>query len=155
MNTNKIEPGKYRAKAVTHHLSITSTGKEFYYIRFKITDGPYHGETVEWKGYFGEDKYSSGKTATDLTLATLQTCGWNGVEPIDEITALLNEVSIVVWYKTYKGVEYPEVRYVNPLYTGPQPLDKDKAHAFAARVSQQHANRVSPASLPQEDAVPF
>lgn len=100
---NRIEPGRYMARAAEWKLGKASTGTECIAVLFTLQDG----RTINWWGYFSE------KTA-ERTLDSLEFMGWDGRDIANPRGLDRNEVELVVGEETNdKGESFSKVLWVN------------------------------------------
>lgn len=127
-----INPGTYRATALDASLGVTSTGKEFVAVNFRLIDAP--EVTLQYRGFFTE------KTA-ERTIESLRYCGWKGTDLETISFPAGNEVMLDVQDDSYEkdGVlkTHSKVAWVNSAARGPSvknALDPAKAKVFAAKM---------------------
>lgn len=127
-----IEPGFYKAKAVTWALGKASTGKEQVAVEFALYDADgVEGPHLTWFGYFTDNTFES-------TLKALRTCGWKGADLSDLQGLDANEVQLVIEHEVYDGKTRARVRWVNALNAGglalKEQMDGAEAKVFAAKM---------------------
>lgn len=132
-----VTAGKYRAKAV--HGLVAQAGERLTpvaKVTFKILDGQFIGETVEWDGWLSDK-------ARPRTFDALVLCGWDGDTSRDDWDQLYglstNEVIIDCKAETYtlrSGEERTTVKvaWVNPLRAAPKQADRGFLKSFGAQV---------------------
>lgn len=144
-----MEEGRYRARGIQGALGETKGGAEQVAVEFEFLDEPVKGQRITWFGYFTD------KT-TEHTVKALRTCGWQGADLTDLSGVDANEVILVIQNEEYEGTWRSKVRFINSLNGGlalKNPLDENKARAFAARmkgqilaIDQSSGQRRAPAS---------
>lgn len=169
----KIQAGKYRARAWSVDKGRTETKDTPYIeVQFRLTDGPFAGENIEWRGYLSDG-------AKQRTVESLFYCGcWTSpgqtdgdlfdLEGIDK-----NEVELVVEPEEYNGKTYMRVKWVNdPSRSGPKPSNglseetknsiRESCRPLILRLRQEAAARAvrngtsDPDSEPaKKDDIPF
>ena len=131
-----LTPGTYRAVAIDAALGETSTGKEQVAVQFRLLDVEH--APLTWYGYWTE-------ATADRTIESLRIAGWTGTDLMD-LTELASgqtpEVSLVIDEEAdLQGVMRTRIRWINrPNGQGvaiKNPLEPDKAKAFAARMKGQ------------------
>jgi len=107
------------------------------------------GETIEHRAYFGdEDKFSYGSKPTERTLKVLRTCGWDGVERIDEISTLNKEVHIRIANDEKNGKTYPKVKSIKTIETA---APKEKTQSIVDHIMA----KIRPEATLSDESVPF
>lgn len=127
-----INPGTYRAKAVSFQYGQAKTGLDQIAIDFVILDENHEIDGQKITGYF----YFSDK-ATEHTMKVLRLCGWKG----DDLLALpgigTTEVDLACELNTYNGTAKTKVAFVNaPGETGGRgkEMPPDAKASFAERM---------------------
>ncbi len=133
-----IPEGQYKARATQGRLDVSSEKKrEYVVIEFGLLEGEYAGQTVLWKGFFGDKIDSGGKTLTERTVEGLRVCGWKSIYLTDLTGITENEVQIVVQHDhSPSGKPYAKVRFVNRLggLSMSPNISPDAAKAFAEKM---------------------
>jgi len=134
-----LEPGIYRARAVTGELGYTNKGDEQIAVSFEILDQA--GFRITWYGSFStEITGQAKKSPVERTFETLRVCGWSG-DDVSDLTGLeQNEVEVVIEINEWEGKESNRVKWVNALGGGlalKNVMPPDAKKAFAARMKGQ------------------
>lgn len=131
---SSLQPGTYRAKALTFQFGEAKTGAEQIGIEFTLldeVDPAVDGQRIT--GYF----YFTDKT-TDNTLKALRLCGWKG-DDLAELPGFgSSEVDLVLKSETWNGKTSTKVAYVNAPGGGGiamgSKMDAAKKQSFAERM---------------------
>lgn len=147
-----IEPGYYKAKAVSASLGYTSNGNEQVAMLVDMVD---LGKQMTWYGYFTD------KTA-DRTLESLMIAGWDGDSLVTFEGLGSTEFVAVVEEDTYNGETRTRISWINRARSGGPKLNnpmsdvqmqnfasKMKGRAMALKKKSQAIE-----SVPLED-IPF
>jgi len=101
-----MEPGTWRAVAVSAELGETKGGKDYIGMLIEFVDGPNQGKRSTWYGYFTD------KTE-ERTLDSLMIAGWDGHD-INEMAGLGGcEFAVVCENEEYEGKETFKVQWIN------------------------------------------
>jgi hypothetical protein len=120
-NENLIDEGRYLAKVTEAVLAKASNGNWQVAVGFEILspEGA-AGRLITWYGSLAKTVVTAGKyegkTVAEMTVDSLETCGWDGegLEETSLATAVGNEVSIVIAHDEYDGNVKAKVKFINP-----------------------------------------
>jgi hypothetical protein len=134
-----LEPGTYRARAITGELGYTAKGDEQVAVSFEIIDQ--NGFRITWYGSFSaEISANAKKSPIERTFEALRTCGWQG-DDISDLTGIeQNEVEVVVEINEWEGKESNRIKWVNAPGSGlalKNVMPPEAKKAFAARMKGQ------------------
>lgn len=124
-----IQPGRYRAQAVSIEFGISENGTDQAAILFSLLDS---NETIGAYLYFSEK-------AAERSIATLRVMGWKGID-ISTLTAedVSAEVDVTIAEDEYQGVKRLKVQWINAPGSGPAMLkhvmDGAQKQSFAERM---------------------
>jgi len=146
-----IEPGYYKAKAVSAALGYTNNGTEQVAMLVDMIDT---GSQMTWYGYFTE------KT-TDRTLESLMIAGWDGESLVAFEGLGTEEFVAVVEEDNYNGESRTRISWINRARSGGpklnNPMDdvqlqnfaqKMKGRAMALRNKSKQPSKVNPEDIP-------
>jgi len=123
-----LADGKYKARAQTLDVSITSKGTEQVVVWFDVVEGPCAGESAPWFGYLTPK-------ARGRTLEALVYMGVRDVGDLDFSGYNRNVVEIVVEQNEYQGKTRARVQWVNKIGTAiGAPLDGSARKTLAAKL---------------------
>lgn len=124
-----MEPGRYKARAVSWGLGHSQKGTPQIAIELQVLEGQCEGESMTWYGSFSE-------AAHPYTFNSMRTLGWEGDDLGDLSTLNKNEVQITVAEEEYNGEVNLRVKWINPLggLALKDPMKPDQIKAFAARM---------------------
>jgi hypothetical protein len=147
-----IEPGYYKAKAVSASLGYTSNGNEQVAMTVDLLD---IGKTMTWYGYF------TGKT-TDRTLESLMIAGWDGESLVSFEGLGTEEFVAVVEEDTYNGETKTRISWINRARSGGpklnNPMSDVQLQDFAQRMKGRALALKSKVDKPKDvnpEDIPF
>lgn len=128
----RIEPGDYRAKAISWAFGTAGTGKPQVGVVFElIGDEAIGGVKLTWYGFLHDEK------SAKRTMSSMRACGWDGLGLITEAQGLdQNEVGVVVEDNDWEGKVTSRIAWVNAIGPAVKPMDEQAKAALNAKIAQ-------------------